>query len=264
MEPAVEAFLQDELARFVANVFEVTQRGVRVGGEKGLESREGETGFFGIGETLAAALGFFEVRAEFLDVEALEGSGFFVAEKDGFDDGSDGGAGARADGGGSAQGSGGGGDGAQRGETARALALGAGVAQAHFTTDGFDGAVSFVSEGAAYVGDFVVNGFERDVGGHDARDVILQGGAEETAGDRDDKEPHQYASECAAEVEAAVEEDERKAEKAEPEMAPHPGLSTAEAPSGDAFARAEQGGKNHERKAEATEDDSDGAAAARA
>ena len=49
MEQAVETLLEHELARFVANVFEVAQGGVRVGGEKGLNGCKGEAGFFGVG-----------------------------------------------------------------------------------------------------------------------------------------------------------------------------------------------------------------------
>src|SRR5207244_5208567 len=83
-------------------------------------------------------------------------------------------------------------------------------------------------------------------------------------GDSSAPQPHQHPGECAAEVEAAVEKNQRKAEKAEPEMAAHPGLRAAEAPDGDAFAGAQCGGEEHEGESKNAEEQANGAAATRA
>jgi len=53
-----------------------------------------------------------------------------------------------------------------------------------------------------------------------------------------------------------------KAQKAEPKMATHPDLRTAESPDGDAFSGAEQSGEDYESKTERTEEQADRTAAA--
>src|SRR5712692_8544250 len=111
--------------------------------------------------------------------------------------------------------------------------------------------------------DFVVNGFERHVGSHDAGNVVLQRGAKDAAEYRDDEQPHQDARERAAEMKSAVKQNHGQREKTQPEMAAHPGLRPADTPGGHALSRAEKRSKKHEGKTDAAEKQANRAAAAR-
>src|SRR6185312_3842905 len=51
------------------------------------------------------------------------------------------------------------------------------------------------------------------------------------------KQPHHDASERAGEMKAAMEKDERKAEKSQPQMAAHPGLRSSNSPNGKLLAQ---------------------------
>ena len=260
MEPVVQAFLEYELACFVANVFQVAHSGMRVGREEGVDGRESEARLFGVGQSLAATVRFIEVGPKLLEIETLERESFLFLEKHGLDYRGYGTTGSGADGRGSAECRARGGDRAERSETAGTLALGLHRPEAETAANGFDDAVSFFAEGVADVADFIVDRFEGDLGGHPARDVILQRGAKHAARDCDDEQPHQNARKGAAKMKAAVEEDKRKAQKAEPQMAAHPGWCSAKAPGGDAFPCTKERGKDHKREAEDAETEADGAA----
>src|SRR5437879_1394126 len=92
---------------------------------------------------------------------------------------------------------------------------------------------------------------------------MLQRGAEHAAQHRNDEQPHQYARKCAAEMKSTVKKNHRQRKKSKPEMAAHPGLCAADAPSGNAFPGAKQSSKNHESEADDAEHETDNAAAAR-
>ena len=263
MKPVMEALLEHELARFVADLLEIAQSGMRAGGKERFDGRESEARFFGIGKALAATRGVVEIRAQLLPIETRERRGLFLAEQDRFDHRGDRDAGSGTDGGGSAKGRDGSGDRAERGKATGALDFRLFADEAQVAADGFDGAVGFFAESAADVSDFVVDGLERHVGGQDSGEVILQSSAEDAAGDGEDEEPHQDTGERAAKMETTVEQNEREAEKTEPEVATHPSLSAAEPPGRNTLTRAEQRSENHEGETDDAEGEADGAAAAR-
>src|SRR3989442_15753454 len=108
-----------------------------------------------------------------------------------------------------------------------------------------DIAVGFVEQLLAHMRDFVVDGFERSIGRHDARQIMLQDCAEDAATNDNNQEPHQDSREGPAEVKAAVEEKDREAQQSEPEMTADPGLRPAETPSGHTLSRAQKRRENH-------------------
>jgi len=65
-------------------------------------------------------------------------------------------------------------------------------------------AIGFFAKERANAADFVVNRFERGVGSHHARDIVLQRRAEHAAEHRNDEQPHQDARERAAEMKSSV------------------------------------------------------------
>jgi hypothetical protein len=104
----------------------------------------------------------------------------------------------------------------------------------------------------------VVDGFHRNAFQDDGRQIVLENGTEDAAQDGNDQQPEKNRGQQAAEMESAVEEDEREGEQAEPEVAAHPGLGSSQSHDGDFFARAEQPGVNHEAEAGEAEDQADG------
>ena len=70
------------------------------------------------------------------------------------------------------------------------------------------------------------------------------------AGEHEDKQPHQHARQRATEVKAAVQQNQREAEKSEPQVAAHPGLRPSDAPDGEFLAQAQQAGEQHEGEAD--------------
>ncbi len=82
---------------------------------------------------------------------------------------------------------------------------------------------------------------------------MLQRSAEHATQHRNDEQPHQCASKCAAEMKSAVEKNHRQRKDSEPEMAAHPGLCAADTPRGNSFPRAKERCENHESKADETE-----------
>src|SRR2546430_17566886 len=90
---------------------------------------------------------------------------------------------------------------------------------------------------------------------------MLQNRAEDSAHNYDDEQHHQDRRQGPAETERAVEQDQRKTEQPEPQMAAHPGLRRPQPPDRNLLARAEQPGERHERRADDAEGNSHGATA---
>src|SRR2546426_2421307 len=111
--------------------------------------------------------------------------------------------------------------------------------------------------------DFVVDGFERSIGRHDARQIMLQDCAEDAATNDNNQEPHQDSRERPAEVKAAVEEKDREAQQSEPEMTAHPGLRAAETPGRHTLSRAQKRRENHGREPDDAKEKANCAATAR-
>ncbi len=118
--------------------------------------------------------------------------------------------------------------------------------ESQVAAEGFHGAVGFFAKQPSNAADFVVNGFERNVGRHHLRNVMLQHRAENAAEHRDDEQPHQDARERAAKMKSAVKKYHRQREKTEPKVAAHPDLRATDSPRRDAFPRAQKRSKNHE------------------
>src|SRR6266853_800988 len=100
--------------------------------------------------------------------------------------------------------------------------------ESQVAAEGFHGAVGFFAKQPSNAADFVVNGFERNVGCHCRRNVMLQRRTEHAAEHRNHHQPHQDACERSAEMKPTVKKNHRQCEKSEPEMPTHPGLRTTD------------------------------------
>ena len=72
--------------------------------------------------------------------------------------------------------------------------------------DGLNVLVGFGTQHSADVGNFIVDGFQRNVGSHHAGNVVLDDRAQDAAEDGEDEEPHQNLRKRAAEMKSTVEE----------------------------------------------------------
>jgi hypothetical protein len=122
----------------------------------------------------------------------------------------------------------------------------------------------FLCQLAAHPVNLLVNRLHGKLRGVDAWNEVLQRGSENSAGEKKNKQPHHDASERAAEMKAAMEKDERKAEKSQPQMAAHPGLRSSNSPDGKLLAQPQQSGKQHEAESNDAECQAQRAAAPRA
>lgn len=197
VQPAVEAFLFLELAGFVANIFEIVDGAVDGGREKGAQAGEGELCFGGVAKKQAALARALQIRAHFIAIKAAERSALIFAEKENFR--------SRGYGGATASGS----------SNNRAHSSGAATmndvvvsvfGKTQIATDGLNVLIGFGAQHSADVGNFVVDGFEWNVGGHDARNVMLDGRAQYAAEDGEDEEPHQNLCKSAAEMKSSMKE----------------------------------------------------------
>ncbi len=98
----------------------------------------------------------------------------------------------------------------------------------------------FLRQLAAYPVNLLVDRLHGKLRGVDAWHEVLQRGSQNSAGENENKKPHQDAGERPAEVKSAVEENQRKAEKAQPQMAAHPGLRSSDSPDGKLLAQPQQ------------------------
>src|SRR5580693_3489618 len=103
MQPAVQALLARKLARFIANVFQVAERGVRRGGQQRAEPGKCAARFRCIAKTLAALFRVFEKWPQFLNIETPERRALYFAEQNNFGCGGHSGARPGTDRGGSPQ-----------------------------------------------------------------------------------------------------------------------------------------------------------------
>ena len=122
----------------------------------------------------------------------------------------------------------------------------------------------FFRQLAAYPVNLLVDRLHRELRGVDARNEVLQRRAQDSAGKHKNKKPHQDAGERSAEMKAAVEQNQRKAEKSQPQMAAHPGLRPSHSPDGKFLAQPQQSGKQHEAESHDAVRQTQPAAAARA
>ena len=65
----------------------------------------------------------------------------------------------------------------------------------------------------------------------------------------ENKQPHQNPRQQATEMKTTVQQNQGKREESEPQMATHPGLSSADSPDGKLLAQAKQSREQHEREA---------------
>src|SRR5260370_39737063 len=160
VQPAVQALLARKLPSFVANVFEISERDVRRGGQQRAQS--GKHGARGISvcEALAVLFWPLQKRAHLVQVKTAKRRVCFVAQQNNFGSRSHGGARARADGGRGAQRNGRGGNRPQLGEAAGALNFSIrAVAEAQGTAERFVRAIGFLAQERTHVAHLVVNGF---------------------------------------------------------------------------------------------------------
>lgn len=79
MEPAVKLLLASELARFVANVFEVGKRGVGRGRQESSQPCKGTGRTCGVAKTAADLFWVFEKGTHFVQIETAERHGLLCA-----------------------------------------------------------------------------------------------------------------------------------------------------------------------------------------
>lgn len=238
VQPAVETRLTSQLALFVADAFEILQRVVQLIRQTEAQLLENSQGLRGIGQRRTAARRIVKEGPEAAKIKLAQLIAGFLAD---FGANLDGGRGTIAAG-----------RGAHGGSSIERAAGGVGKL------------IGFLAKLRANVADLFVNRFHRDFDGDFARDVRLQHGSEDAAGDHDEKQHHQDKRERAAHVKSGVKQNDGQADETEPEMTAHPRLRAADAPDGKSFPRAKKPNENHERKAHGAESDADGAAAARA
>ncbi len=80
---------------------------------------------------------------------------------------------------------------------------------------------------------------------------MLQHRSKDSADENHDEHPHDHAGQTDTEVKAGMKQDDGKAERAEPEMSAHPGLSSAQTPDGHLLPRAQGSRKQHECRTDA-------------
>src|SRR6516225_3675421 len=84
VQPLMQALLACELARFVANVFKIAQRGLSSGGQQSTQSRECTASHCNITQALAGLFWMFEKRAHLAQIEAAKRRAFFFTEQNYF------------------------------------------------------------------------------------------------------------------------------------------------------------------------------------
>ena len=122
----------------------------------------------------------------------------------------------------------------------------------------------FLRQLAAHPVNLLVNRLHGKLRGVDAWNEVLQRCSQNSAGENKNKKPHQDAGQRSAEMKAAVEKNERKAEKSQPQMAAHPGLRSSDSPDGKLLAQPQQSGKQHEAESNDAVSQAECAAAPRA
>ncbi len=122
----------------------------------------------------------------------------------------------------------------------------------------------FLRQLAAHAVNLLVNRLHRKLRRVDAGNEVLQRRTQNSAGENKNKKPHHDAGQRSAEVKAAMEKDQRKAEESQPQMATHPGLRSSDSPDGKLLAQPQQPGKQHEAESNNAEGQSQCAAAPRA
>ena len=98
----------------------------------------------------------------------------------------------------------------------------------------------FLRQLAAYPIDLLVDRLHGKLRGVDAWNEVLQRCSQNSTDENKNKKPHQDAGERPAEMKSAVEKDQRKAEKSQPQMAAHPGLRSSHSPDGKLLAQPQQ------------------------
>jgi hypothetical protein len=127
---------------------------------------------------------------------------------------------------------------------------------------GGDEALGLPRQLTHHVVDLRVDRLGRDLFEHPPGQVVLQRQPEHAAGDDDEHEDQEQRAERAAEAEAAVVDEQRHAQQAEPDVRPHPHLGAADAPGADLLAPPQEQFKQADQTAEDAEGEADGAAAA--
>jgi hypothetical protein len=79
---------------------------------------------------------------------------------------------------------------------------------------------------------------------------VLHGGTQNAADENENEEPHQESGERAPKVKSAMHQDQRKAQEAQPEVAPHPALGTANAPDRKFLAKSKETCEEHQRESQ--------------
>src|ERR1700734_782993 len=77
---------------------------------------------------------------------------------------------------------------------------------------------------------------------------MLKNGSENSAEKDHQEDPHQDVGEAEAKTKSSVKQDQRKTDSAQPEMAAHPGLCSADAEDGKLLTRSQEPGEQHERR----------------
>src|SRR5215831_12959863 len=80
VQPAMQLFLATKLARFLANIFQVVERGVRRGGQQSTQLRKGAACRCRICYTLSALSRMFEKWAHLVQIKTSEWRTFFLIQ----------------------------------------------------------------------------------------------------------------------------------------------------------------------------------------
>ena len=108
---------------------------------------------------------------------------------------------------------------------------------------------SFLGKLVAHAINLLVDGFHRQAFGVDARQVMLDERAKDSADENKQEQPHQHAGERTAKVKSAMQQDDRKTHEPKPEMAAHPRAGASNPPDRELLAQTKQSGEEHEGEA---------------
>ena len=220
MQDAVIASLLIEFALFLADVLEIIDGRVQVGRKQHAQLLKHGLRSSAISQTASTRSTLGEIRLHLAAKEVLElRAGFFIDLQTGGD--------CEAA------------HGASAGRGRELLLGGLG----NITLQGGD---SFADQGGSFIdelntdtADLLVDGFKGNALRGKARHKVLQDCANDAADEDHREEPHQAARQTDTETKARMEEDERVADEAEPEMAAHPGLRASDPPDGNFLASTE-------------------------